>query len=46
MSGAIRPFPQYASMALCLIKAQGQLYLLPFHLSVIPFSFDVGVSSY
>jgi len=27
MSGAIHPFPQYAFMAWCLVKAQGQLYL-------------------
>jgi hypothetical protein len=27
MSGAIPPFPQYAFMAWCLVKAQGQLYL-------------------
>jgi len=26
MRGAVRPFPHYASMALCLVKAQGQLY--------------------
>jgi hypothetical protein len=30
MSGAIPPLPQYALMAWCLVKAQGQLYLLPF----------------
>jgi hypothetical protein len=30
MSGAIHPLPQYAFMAWCLVKAQGQLYLLPF----------------
>jgi hypothetical protein len=29
MSGAIPPLPQYAFMARCLVKAQGQLYLLP-----------------
>jgi hypothetical protein len=31
MSGAIPPFPQYALMAWCSVKAQGQLhfYLLP-----------------
>jgi hypothetical protein len=29
MRAAITPFPQYASMAWCSIKAQGQLYLLP-----------------
>jgi len=28
MSGAIPLLPQYAFMALCLVKAQGQLYLL------------------
>jgi len=27
MSGAIHPLPQYASMAWCSVKAQGQLYL-------------------
>jgi hypothetical protein len=27
MSGAIPPFPQYAFMACCSLKAQGQLYL-------------------
>jgi hypothetical protein len=32
MSGAIPPLPQYAFMAWCLVKAQGQLYLLPFPL--------------
>jgi hypothetical protein len=31
MSGAIPPLPQYAFMALCSAKAQGQLYLLPFY---------------
>jgi hypothetical protein len=31
MSVAIHPLPQYAFMAWCLVKAQGQLYLfLPF----------------
>jgi hypothetical protein len=29
MHGAIPPFPQFAFMAWCLVKAQGQLYLLP-----------------
>jgi len=29
MSGTIPPLPQYAFMAWCLVKAQGQLYLLP-----------------
>jgi hypothetical protein len=27
MSGAIHPLPQYAFMAWCSVKAQGQLYL-------------------
>jgi hypothetical protein len=27
MSGALPPLPQSAFMALCLVKAQGQLYL-------------------
>jgi len=27
MSGAIPPFPQYALVAWCSVKAQGQLYL-------------------
>jgi len=27
MSGAITSLPQYAFMALCLVKAQGHLYL-------------------
>jgi hypothetical protein len=27
MSGAMHPLPQYAFMAWCLVKAQGQLYL-------------------
>jgi hypothetical protein len=27
MSGAIPPLPQYALMALCSFKAQGQIYL-------------------
>jgi hypothetical protein len=30
MSGAIPPLPQYAFMAWCLVKAQGQLYLYLF----------------
>jgi len=29
MSGAILPLSQYAFIAWCLVKAQGQLYLLP-----------------
>jgi hypothetical protein len=27
MGGAIPPFPQYAFMAWCLVKVQGQIYL-------------------
>jgi len=30
MRGAIPPLPQNAFMAWCLVKAQGQLYTLPF----------------
>jgi hypothetical protein len=30
MNGAIPPLPQYAFMAWCLVKAQGQLYLYGF----------------
>jgi hypothetical protein len=33
MSGAIHPLPQYAFMAWCLAKAQGQLYLSTFYTS-------------
>jgi hypothetical protein len=32
MSGAIHPFPQYAFMAWCLVKAKGQLSLFTFTL--------------
>jgi hypothetical protein len=37
MSGAIHPLPQYAFMAWCLVKAQGQLYLylLPYQCKLI-----------
>jgi hypothetical protein len=34
MSGAIPTLPPYAFMAWCLVKAQGQLYLLPVQLLV------------
>jgi hypothetical protein len=34
MSGAIHSLRQYAFMAWCLVKAQRQLYLLPFIISV------------
>jgi hypothetical protein len=34
MSGTIPSLPQYAFMAWCLVKAQGQLYLL--HLQALP----------
>jgi hypothetical protein len=33
MSGAISPLPQYAFMAWCSVKAQGQLYL--YHYSIL-----------
>jgi hypothetical protein len=36
MSGAIPPFPQYAFMAWCLVKAQKQLYLYLYRFSMIP----------
>jgi hypothetical protein len=29
MCGAVSPLPQYAFMAWCSVKAQGQVYLLP-----------------
>jgi hypothetical protein len=35
MSGAIPPLLQYAFMAWCPVKAQGQLYLLPFLFMII-----------
>jgi len=34
MRGAIPPLPRYAFMAWCSVKAQGQLYLLTFTLTV------------
>jgi hypothetical protein len=37
MSGAISPLPQYAFMAWCSVKAQGQLYLLPYLYRQLPF---------
>jgi hypothetical protein len=36
MSGAIPPLPQYASMAWCLVKAQGQLYLFHYMYASMP----------
>jgi hypothetical protein len=38
MSGAIHSLPQYAFMAWCSVKAQGQLYLYlyPLQLEVVP----------
>jgi hypothetical protein len=38
MSGAIPTLPQYAFMAWCSVKAQGQLYLIfyPYHFT-LPF---------
>jgi hypothetical protein len=35
MSGAIHPLPQYALMAWCSVKAQGQLYLYLFTLILL-----------
>jgi hypothetical protein len=37
MSGAILPLPQYAFMAWCSVKAQGQLYLYIFDGSTVGF---------
>jgi len=34
MGVAISPLPQYVFMAWCLVKAQGQLYLLPLQLNL------------
>jgi len=34
MSGAIPLLPQYAFMAWCSVKAEGQLYLLPLPFTV------------
>jgi hypothetical protein len=34
MSGAILLLPQYAFMAWCLVKAQGELHLFTFYLHV------------
>jgi hypothetical protein len=31
MSGAMPPLPQYAFTAWCSVKAEGQLYLLPYN---------------
>jgi hypothetical protein len=35
MSGAIPPLPQYAFMAWCSVKAQGQLYFYLFNSAVL-----------
>jgi len=35
MCGAIPPLLQYALMVWCSVKAQGQLYLLPYHQGAI-----------
>jgi hypothetical protein len=44
MSGAIHPLPQYAFMAWCLVKAQGQLYLLPrYHTKFLMGDFNANV---
>jgi hypothetical protein len=46
MSGVIPPLPQYAFMAWCLLKAQGQLYLyLKRYLFVHPLNYLHGVES-
>jgi hypothetical protein len=43
MSGAIPPLPQYAFMAWCSVKAQGQLYLY-FYSTASVFSFFLTLS--
>jgi hypothetical protein len=35
MSGAIPPLLQYAFMAWCSVKAQGQLYLYLYHINIV-----------
>jgi len=35
MSRDIHPLPQYAFLAWCLVKAQGQLYLFPLGVKVL-----------
>jgi hypothetical protein len=39
MSGAIPPLPQYAFVACCLVKAQGQLYIFTLKLKAEVSSF-------
>jgi hypothetical protein len=45
MSGAIHPFPQYAFMAWCSVKAQGQLYLYLYsnyrRISLLPTTYKI-----
>jgi len=40
--GAVPPLLQYAFMALCMVKAQGQLYLLLFTIHYNVIKFDVS----
>jgi hypothetical protein len=42
MSGAIPPLPQYAFMARCLVKAQGQLYL--YLIQWVPEALSLGLT--
>jgi hypothetical protein len=46
MSGSIHPFPQYAFMAWCSVKAQGQLYLNLYHRYLITISSVLILSSH
>jgi hypothetical protein len=39
MSGDTPPFPQYVFMGWCLVKAQGQLYLLPLPYALTKFNY-------
>jgi hypothetical protein len=46
MSGAIPPLPQYAFMAWCSVKAQGQLYLYSNQMKPSKYSVLSGLPSY
>jgi len=47
MSGAISPFSQYAFMAWCSVKAQGQLYLKCLSLSaLVPHGINQTLTSF
>jgi hypothetical protein len=44
MRGDIPPLPQYVFMAWCSVKAQGQLYLLPFFYCTADMHFNCYLS--